>query len=506
MATRIRYSAVPFKERKNENTPPDDGKKSNILSMINPELAKEWHPTMNGELTPDMVTAGSHKNIWWIGKCGHEWRAWIKNRVSGTGCPYCAGKKVLKGFNDLKTTEPDLSMEWHPTKNKSNTPEMFTRSSNKKVWWIGKCGHEWSATINSRSQGSGCPICKSEYKTSFAEQTIYYYVKKIFPDAVNRDTSLEKELDIFIQSIKTAVEYDGRRFHTNIKRDEEKNAWCQKNGIRLIRVREKGCPLICDNDVIIRDGQDDDSLNKAIIKVLYLLGANYCSIDVKKDRVDIYNQYIKTKKDNSFAIKYPQIFKEWHPTKNQALTPEMITAKSGKMIWWMCKNNHEWTATISHRIRGQGCPYCAGRISIKGLNDLSITNPSLASEWHPIKNGNLKPDMFKHGSQKKVWWKCKEGHEWAAIICNRSSGKGCPYCANRKTLQGFNDIATLQPELAAEWHPTKNGKLTPDMVTVGSGKKVWWKCKEGHEWQAIIYNRIGRSQCCPICARQKRKV
>ena len=135
------------------------------LSIVYPELAREWHPTKNGGLTADSVTLGSNKKVWWLGKCGHEWEAVIYKRVNGRGCPYCSGKRVLKGFNDLGTKNPELAKEWHPTKNGDLTPYDVTSGSSKKVWWLGKCGHEWEASIVNRSRlESGCPFCRKRSK------------------------------------------------------------------------------------------------------------------------------------------------------------------------------------------------------------------------------------------------------------------------------------------------------------------------------------------------------
>jgi DNA-directed RNA polymerase subunit RPC12/RpoP len=107
-----------------------------------------------------MVTPGSHKRVWWLGRCGHEWQARVFNRSKGSGCPVCAGKEVLVGFNDLSTTYPKLAAEWHPTKNGGLTPQDVTCGSNKNVWWLcRKCGHEWPAIIADRSKGNGCPFC-----------------------------------------------------------------------------------------------------------------------------------------------------------------------------------------------------------------------------------------------------------------------------------------------------------------------------------------------------------
>ena len=85
------------------------------------------------------------------------------------------------------------------------------------------------------------------------------------------------------------------------------------------------------------------------------------------------------------------------------------------------------------------------------------------------------------------------------------NGSGCPYCAGRKALPGFNDLATLEPKVAAQWHPTLNGGLTPSMVTAGSHRKVWWACSAGHAWKAAVYARAGpQKNGCPVCAGKAR--
>ncbi len=130
------------------------------LQKLCSDLAKEWHPTKNGTLTPRDVTPNSGKKVWWL--CSknqnHEWDAIINSRISGSGCPYCAGQKV-RIDNCLKTINPKLAKEWHPTKNGSLTPKDVTPNSQKKVWWVCSKGHKWEAVISSRNRGSGCPYC-----------------------------------------------------------------------------------------------------------------------------------------------------------------------------------------------------------------------------------------------------------------------------------------------------------------------------------------------------------
>ena len=125
----------------------------------------------------------------------------------------------------------------------------------------------------------------------------------------------------------------------------------------------------------------------------------------------------------------------------------------------------------------------------------------LLAQWDGEKNAPLTPDDVTFGSRKRAGWRCPAGHSWQAMIYTRSAGTGCPYCANRKVLPGFNDLATVQPLVAKQWRESLNGALTPEMVTAGSHKKAWWQCPYGHVWKAVIYARTGAQQSgCPVCA------
>ena len=116
----------------------------------------------------------------------------------------------------------------------------------------------------------------------------------------------------------------------------------------------------------------------------------------------------------NLQVKNPALAKEWHPTKNNNLTPIDVTPNTGRKVWWICRKGHEWQAAIAYRNIGGGCPYCAGR-SVCDDNCLQTLNPTLAKEWHPKKNDNLRPRDVMPGSQKRVWWICDKGHEWEAV-------------------------------------------------------------------------------------------
>lgn len=143
-----------------------------------------------------------------------------------------------------------------------------------------------------------------------------------------------------------------------------------------------------------------------------------------------------------------------------------------------------------------------GKRLIVGTNDLATTNPKLAMQWHKTKNEDLAPNEVLPGSGKKVWWICQKGHEWQTSPATRSSGIGCPVCSNQKVLSGYNDLATTHPDVAKEWHPSKNLGLTPSKVIAGSNKKFWWWCEQGHEWAASANKRAYRRTGCPFCSNQ----
>ena len=206
--------------------------------------------------------------------------------------------------------------------------------------------------------------------------------------------------------------------------------------------------------------------------------------------------------ENDLATTHPEIARQWHPNKNGGLTPHDLMAGTRRKVWWQCGKGHEWQAGVASRTGGAGCPVCAGKRILPGENDLASAFPAVAAQWLAARNGAVTPQTVSPYSNRKVWWRCELGHEYQAAVSGRTmNGSGCPYCAGRRVLRGFNDLTAAEPKLAAQWHPTLNGALTPEMVTVGSHKKVWWQCPEGHVWKAMVYSRAGSQKCgCPVCA------
>ena len=478
----------------------------NDLATTHPEIAKEWHPTKNGELKPTDVVAGKKRAVWWVCDKGHEYKAMVCRRTKGNGCPICAGKEVLIGYNDLATTHPELAKEWHPTKNGELKPTDVTAGSGKKVWWQCENGHEWRAVIASRKIGRGCSYC-SHHGTSRQEIILLYYIRKFSDVDVKHRAIIDKtEIDIFFcrNNIKIGIEYDGVYTHKDKKeQDIKKNKKCEKMGIKLYRIRENPLfPLNSTSVDLFCNAYRNDEYSKLIEKLIFDFFGVKTSINIEQDRFSIDAFFKLVEIEESFATRYPELAKEWHPTKNGKLKPEHVSHHSLNKVWWVCDRGHEYEAPVTQRSKGCGCPICAGKKVLIGYNDIATTHPMLAKEWHPTKNGNLKPVGVTAGSNKKVWWKCKDGHEYEATIGSRASGAGCPYCSNQKVLIGFNDIATTHPDLAKQWHPTKNGDLRPTDVVAGSHKEVYWRCEHGHTWKATVIQRSSGTKC-PICANRR---
>lgn len=283
----------------------------------------------------------------------------------------------------------------------------------------------------------------------------------------------------------------------------EKNQKCLNDGIILYRIREGLSPLNDSSiDYIIQEKQKD--LQKAIQAILSEVIETSVDIDLEKDAIDIENLREHMEKENSLLLSNPKVAAEWNYEMNGNLRAEHFAANSHKKVWWKCQKGHEWQAPIGNRNIGRGCPYCAGQKVLKGENDLQTVNPVLANEWNYEKNNGLTPMDVMPNSSKKVWWKCSKGHEWQATIGRRNSGIGCPYCAGKLAIMGETDLLTINPTLANDWNYEKNGNLKPENFTANSGKKVWWKCSKGHEWQATIASR-NNGNGCPYCYKEKRK-
>jgi hypothetical protein len=443
---------VTINNRVNQNTgcPYCSGRKAtstNNLKVLLPNIAKEWHTTKNINLKPEEVGLKSNKKVWWLCPKGHEYFAVIYSRAIGTGCTYCANLKT-SSTNNLKFNFPEIAKEWHPTKNGDLKPEDVVKHTGRKVWWLCKKGHEWKASIHSRSSaGSGCPKCTNQ--SSKPELRILSELETLFKKVQSRFKYSKVEIDIYIKDINVGIEYDGAHFHKNKNLDEKKNEFFNNKLKKLIRIRAKPLEKISEYDVIV---EKKDLTKNDLDKIVNSI-SNFCD-DNKKQTLkkylenksfvneEAYKKYLSyfpaPIPSKSLKILNPKVSKEWHYEKNYPLTPESFTLSSGAKVWWLCPKGHEYQTTIAHRTEKTaptGCPYCAGQ-KVGKENNLKFLFPEIAKEWHYEKNYPLKPEDLTKSSGKKVWWLCSKGHEWKTAVHARTGKKTkCPHCGNHYTTR-----------------------------------------------------------------------
>jgi len=397
-------------------------KKGQSLAERLPELAAQWHPTKNGELTAFDVSLGSSKKAWWICNVAedHVWESRFSDRLkqylkSGLSCKACNGKIIVTS-NCLATTHPVLASEWHPTKNASLSTSKVGAGTYKKAWW--KCNkgedHVWEARIKDRAnKGAGCSVCAGKK-----------VVKSNCLATINPEISKQWHPTLNLNLTPNKVSSGSNKkvwWKCDVAEDHEWQAAIHsRSGTGN---RHDGCPMCAGKRLVL---------------------------------------------SNSLAVKMPKVSQEWHPTKNKKLTPKDVYYNSLKKAWWKCEKgeDHEWYSQIAVRSRGFGCPVCAGQKTVKS-NCVATTNPKLVKEWHSSRNGKLSPlDFTAKSSKVKIWWNCEKdkSHEWLSTIKNRSNGSTCPYCdltpQSKQELTITFELLTLFPDINPRGFKTRvEGKL-----------------------------------------------
>ena len=232
-------------------------------------------------------------------------------------------------------------------------------------------------------------------------------------------------------------------------------------------------------------------------------------------------------KCSSLAALRPDLVAQWDFAHNEHLDPEQIATQSNKIVSWLCAQHGAWLARMGDRFIGGGCPQCAaarkkGKKPRRGL--LRDELPELVAQLHPTENDHIDLDKVTSGSKVKAVWvcndrqntppRCTHPHIWAATLNHRSGskdhkGRGCPFCAGHLVCP-CNSLAFKAPEVAAQWHPMRNGNKQPDQVGASSSLRVWWQhvsevTGEVHEWIAQVGSRVGRSRGCPLCDKDRRQ-
>lgn len=492
----------------------------NLLSEF-PEIAKEWDYKTNDK-GPEEYAPHSNKKVWWICPVGHSYECTIDHRTGrGQGCAYCSGKRVLAGFNDLKTKEPELVKEWDYEENEL-TPEQVTVGSNKKVAWIcSTCGNKWKAMVNDRAgvERRGCPVCAKQKRIKSFLDT---WLKPGVNDLKTKRPDLVKEWDYYKNK---DVVPEGITFGSDYK------AWwicatCGNSWQATVSNRannNSGCP-ICSRHK--STSFPEQAMYFYLSKIFPNTVNSYKDIfSSKKMELDLYIPELKT------GVEYDGIY--WHSTeyaKKKAKEKYDICSKNGVKLIRVSEavqESYDDSDMFIYReeLTDEGLNECIreliskitdqrididveqDRAAIMSLYITVLKDKSIAAlypdavwEWDVEKNHGLTADMVNANSNVKYWWKCKLGHSYKSTPANKLPyGYGCSICSGHIILPGFNDLETKYPEIAKEWDYEQNKPLTPNHCSPGSQRKVWWICPKGHSYNSQILNRTGGKTNCPIC-------
>ena len=443
-----------------------------------PEVAKEavgWDPR---KFSPN----SNQKKEWKCSK-GHTWFTAIAHRAKGSGCPYCSGQKVLAGFNDLASLNPQLAKEaygWDPS-------TVAPQSNLQKDWICGKM-HIWKAAPADRHRGNGCPYCSGQKILSGFND-----LETLLPDLAKEANGWDPK----------TVGVGSRRklsWKCPLGHTWDAVVYSRKNG--------NGCAVCAGHKVQVgfndlatlnpelasqASGWDPKKITVGNGKALLwkcALGHEWKAPVARRNSgsgCPICAGQKVLKGFNDLETINPRLASEaigWDPAT--------VTVSSDKIGEWKCPQGHIYTAAVKARTRGDGCAVCAGKQIIIGVNDLLSTNPDVAKEafgWDPT-------SVTAGSSKAKLQWQCPLGHIYLATASERTrkdrKASGCGICASKIVLVGYNDLNTTNPLIAQE----ANG-WDPKTITAGSSKKRSWKCSEGHVWIAQVNSRLVSG--CPSC-------
>lgn len=411
----------------------------------------------NNEIPVEKAFPKSISPAHWVDPvCGHKWVQRIgalttmfermDKGLRSSVCPACEGNVLIPGKNDLGTTHPELATWWSEVNALPITEA--SKGSAKIVSWNCDKGHEWKSKVKDQvTRGKWCKKCDQK---SIAK--------------IPKRQSLLKDSNPDLYSQIVSVVGDKASPETLSTGSSLLVEWiCPKKHIYEAKVSNRTS-----------------------------LGRNcpYCA-----GRYAIVGE-------NDIATTNPEVMRYWDYEMN-TLKPENVKKSTNKVLHWKCEKEHKWES-VPHNLtdRKHYCPFCSGKKVIPGETDFASVYPEKLVLWNYAKNDVL-PTEISSKNGKVIHWECSLGHEWQApiyAIALVTTSTGCAVCAGMVVLEGFNDLLSRFPQIAAEWD-YENNENPPNSYSYGSGYMAWWKCSKNHSWQTMVCHRTGREKtCCPECA------
>jgi predicted nucleic acid-binding Zn-ribbon protein len=496
-----------------------------------PDVAREWHPTRNGDLTPFDVKGGSNKRVWWRCEQGHEWDVAPVDRRRGERCPQCSSirgalkRSTPKPSKSLLDLYPEVAADWHPTKNVPLTAADVNPGAKDKRWWQCRtCSWEWETDPDHRTRSNrGCPEC--------ARKKLSRVKSKPGPGESlgEKMPHLATEWHPTLNDPLTPFDVRPRGKATVYWRCQFGHVWRAKVAPRAVGI---GCP----NCSLVGVSEREARLRYELAAVGLPVDHDHPRIAVSGRRpvqADIVIPALR------LVVEYDGSY--YHATKIRADRDQTAALESAD--WTVLRirehplpsiGGHEVFVTSTESIKSLTCKVL-GRLKQMGYpvselaayatdaalwaeqaantaihkyraRSLASEHPDLARQFDIEANGGIQPDSVSPGTMNVYWWKCDEcGYKWRASVNQRLAPRGCKPCGVKRRASARSrpvpgtSFADLFPDVAKEWHPTLNAPLTPDQVAPASNKSVWWQCARGHAWEARIAFRrqYGRCNECP---------
>ena len=478
----------------------------NSLLAVNPKLAEEWddHDKKPSEVLP----TASYVAVWKCPKCGGTYRYRVGDRSVGDDtCPYCNGDRILAGYNDLATTDPQLATEWAPDNDRAVT----SIGKNYKYlanWICPKCGGEYGAVVAEREYGDdSCPYCSNrrvltgfnDLKTADPELATEYSPDNPVPaDRIMRTSGL------YAHWICPKCGGDYTALPRKRYVGDDSCPYCRgtviKTGFNELKTT---------NPELAAEWADDRPIETVKKEFAYIAkwkcpkcgGIYPYAVNLRQfgdDSCPYCNDGRLLAGLNDLATTDPELAAEWSP--NNGRTVAEVKKNYKYLAKWICpKCGGEYSAMVAdRRVGDDACPFCNNTALLIGYNDLATTDPGLAAEWAPDNDKNVN-SVMKNYTFRANWICPKCENEYSAMVKDRTYGdNACPYCSGTLPMPGRDDLASQAPELMKEWSPRNTGD--PAKIFRTAKTRYLWICPNCHgEYAAPLVERYEGDDSCPYC-------
>lgn len=444
-----------------------------LLKEDKPEFYAQLHPTKNDEegIDTSALTMGSTLKVWWKCENGHEWQSKVAGRK---GCPSCYR---IRGGN-IQDNSPYLLARWNHAKNEGIDPATVSLGSRMNLWWVCEKGHDVHNSPRSFVNKFKCDVCLKAKNLGQAKK---------YENLDNRLTNTHPEIAELWDEFR-----NGALTPMHVRSSRPGTFWwiCVKGHAEEHTIRK----MLGKREACSECKADNGYKTKKQLKAMQDLPAKpkFDRSLISKEAWDYI--YCKDPAESIASLK-PYVAERWHHTLNGPRTPENHSAKAHTWVWLRCDYNHANLFELNgSKETLEDCSDCT--------RSFFICRPELVEKYWDYERNVVSPkEILMEDRDTLIWWRCARNHcfQKSAVHMKDSKTK-CIWCYNMDHRNLTNEV----PEVAAEWHPTKNGDKEANTYTRGSDEKVWWQCSEGHEWQAFIKNRAIKRTSCVECRKNNR--